>query len=150
MVGMKIREWSGAKMGEDSPPEAFPRRAGIIVSVLIALASQSAPGVSPQQAPPPLPQHQIVIPNRTLDIHELNELAQKDKRRRNLDAANAERKRIIDDEANRLLILARDLKAKLDRLGNDALTPTMIREAEVIQWLAGDMKEKMKLTVSTE
>jgi hypothetical protein len=91
-----------------------------------------------------------VIPNRTLDPHELKELEVKNRNRRNLDAANAARKRVIDDETNKLLILARDLKAKTDRIGGGALTPTMVREAEVIEVLAKDVKEEMKLTVSAE
>lgn len=92
----------------------------------------------------------IVIPNRSLDPHELRDLEQKNLKRRNLEAANAARKRVIDDETNKLLILARDLKAKTESLGNGALTPTMVREAEVIQFLANDVKEEMKLTVGAD
>jgi hypothetical protein len=90
----------------------------------------------------------IIIPNRTLDTHELNALAEKNARKRNFDAANAERKRVIDDETSKLVILARDLKAKTDNIGNAPLTPVMVREAEVIEFLANDVKEKMKLTVN--
>ena len=103
-----------------------------------------------QQGAAPIQPRPIVIPNRTLDSHELNELEQRNAKRRNLDAANAERKRVIDDETNKLLTLARDLKVKTDSLGNGTLTPTMMREAEVIEILANDVKEKMKLTVSAD
>ncbi len=51
-------------------------------------------------------QRVIVIPNRTLDTHELNELAEKNAKKKKFEAANAERKRVIDDETNKLLILA--------------------------------------------
>jgi hypothetical protein len=61
-----------------------------------------------------------------------------------------ERKRVIDDETNKLLILARDLKMKTDNLGSAPLTRTMVREAEVIELLANDVKKKMKLTVSAD
>ena len=112
----------------------------------------SSPGFagSPPQGPTQVQPRPIVIPNRTLDPHELKELELKNSKRRNLDAANAARKRVIDDETNKLLILARDLKAKADRIGSGALTTTMVREAEVIEVLAKDVQEEMKLTVSAE
>jgi hypothetical protein len=91
-----------------------------------------------------------VIPNRTLDPQEMNDLERKNARRRNLNAANAARKRVIDDETTKLLILARDLKAKTDSLGNGTLTPTMVREAEVIEILAKDVKAEMNLIVSAD
>ena len=103
-----------------------------------------------QQGAAQVPPQPIVIPNRKLDTHELNELAEKNARKKNFDAANAERKRVIDDETNKLLILARDLKAKTDNIGNAPLTPMMVREAEVIQFLANDVKEKMRLTVNSD
>ena len=91
-----------------------------------------------------------MIPNRTLDPQEMNDLERKNARRRNLNAANAARKRVIDDETTKLLILARDLKAKTDSLGNGTLTPTMVREAEVIEILAKDVKAEMNLIVSAD
>ena len=97
-----------------------------------------------------VPSRPIVIPNRTLDTHELNQLAENNARKKNYAAANAERKRLIDDETNKLLILARDLKTKTDNLGSAPLTKTMVREAEVIQLLANDVKEKMKLTIKAD
>ena len=48
------------------------------------------------------------------------------------------------------LILARDLKAKVDSLGKDRPSPIMQREAAVIEFLAKDIKEKMKLTVNPD
>ena len=103
-----------------------------------------------QQGAAPVHPTPIVIPNRTLDSHELNDLDREERKKEESDAANAERKRVIDDETNKLLILARDLKAKTDNLGSGPLTPTMVREAEVIEILANDVKEKMKLTVSAD
>ncbi|HEY2468073.1 MAG TPA: hypothetical protein VGI45_09545 [Terracidiphilus sp.] len=101
-----------------------------------------------QQGSAPANPRPIVIPNRTLDSHELNDLAEKNVRKKNFEAANEARKRAIEDEANKLLILARDLKAKTDNLGSGPLPPLLVREAEVIEILANDVKEKMKLTVN--
>jgi hypothetical protein len=114
----------------------------------IVFAALPAFAVDGQQGAAQVPPRPIVIPNRTLDSHELKDLAEKNARKKNFDAANAERKRVIDEETDKLLILARDLKAKTDN--NAPLTPTMVREAEVIQFLANDVKEKMKLTVSSD
>jgi hypothetical protein len=111
---------------------------------LLAFPALAANGQAGGQVTP----RPIVIPNRTLDTHELNALAEKNAKKRNFDAANAERKRVIDDETSKLVILARDLKAKTDYVGNAPLTPVMVREAEVIEFLANDVKEKMKLTVN--
>ena len=112
---------------------------------LFAVPALAANG---QQAGAQATPRPIVIPNRTLDTHELNALAEKNAKKRNFDAANAERKRVIDDETSKLVILARDLKAKTDYMGNAPLTPVMVREAEVIEFLANDVKEKMRLTVN--
>ena len=121
----------------------------LVAGVLVLISFRAFAG-TPQQGASQVQPRPIVIPNRTLDSHELNELEQRNAKRRNLDAANAERKRVIDDETIKLLILARDLKAKTDNLGNGLLTPTMVRAAEVIEMLANDVKEKMKLIVSAD
>jgi len=119
--------------------------AGLIAVACLATGDGYGQQVAAQAIPRP-----IVIPNRTLDSHELKELAEKNERKKNYEAANVERKRVIDDETSKLLILARDLKMKTDNLGSAPLTATMVREAEVIELLASDVKEKMKLTVNTD
>jgi hypothetical protein len=119
--------------------------AGLIAMACFGVCEADGQQGAAQATPRP-----IVIPNRTLDSHDLNDLAEKNVRKRNYEAANLERKRVIDDETNKLLILARDLKMKTDNLGTSPLTATMIREAEVIELLANDVKEKMKLTVNTD
>lgn len=98
----------------------------------------------------PIPNRPIVIPNRTLDPTEMKELNDKNSRKKSFDAANAARKQLIDDETRKLLILARDLKAKTENLGSGPLPPMLLREAEVIELLATDVKEKMKLTVNAD
>jgi hypothetical protein len=139
-------EQPGASSGK--PASGLKRWALIFAGGCIVFAALPAFAADGQQGSAQVAPRPIVIPNRTLDSHELKDLAEKNARKKNFDAANAERKRVIDDETNKLLILARDLKAKTDN--NAPLTPTMAREAEVIQFLANDVKEKMKLTVSSD
>jgi hypothetical protein len=117
---------------------------------LVAAAGVSVVAVYGQQGVAEGTPRPIVIPNRSLDTHELKELAEKNERKRNFDAANAARKLQIDDETNRLLILARDLKEKTDKMGSGRLPAQLVREAEVIELLANDVKQKMKLTVTVD
>jgi hypothetical protein len=62
-------------------------------------------------------------------------------------AANAERKKQIADDSARLLKLATDLKAEVDKTTKDTLSLSVIRKADEIERLAHNVKEKMKLTV---
>ncbi len=65
----------------------------------------------------------------------------------NYTAANAERKRQIADDSVKLLKLATDLKAEVDKTNKDTLSLNVIRKADEIERLAHSVKEKMKLTV---
>jgi hypothetical protein len=67
----------------------------------------------------------------------------------NFDAANALRLRQIADEALQLLVLARDLKSQMEKMGDRPLPSKLLREAEVIEILARDVQTKMTLTVGT-
>jgi hypothetical protein len=65
----------------------------------------------------------------------------------NFDAANALRQRQIVEETVKLLILARDLKSQMDKVGEQPLPAMLLREAEVIEILARDVEAKMTLTI---
>lgn len=123
------------------------RKGALVAGCLAAAALSFAPGHG-QQSSSPQVQRPIVIFNRDPDVHDYNDMAKKNARKRNYDAANEARKIQIDDEANKLLILARDLKAKTDKLESGALPQQLVREAEVIEFLANDVKQKMRLTVT--
>jgi hypothetical protein len=68
-------------------------------------------------------------------------------KKQNYDAANLERKRQLTDDSARLLKLASDLKAEVDKTSKDTLSLAVIRKADEIERLAHSVKEKMKLTV---
>jgi hypothetical protein len=123
------------------------RNLALVAGYALLFGSCAVAREGQQGATNPLPNRPIVIPNRSLSPDEMKELADKNSRRRNFNAANAARKLLIDEEATRLLILARDLKAKTATMGSDPPSPVMLREAAVIEFLANDVKEKMKLTV---
>jgi hypothetical protein len=102
-----------------------------------------------QQGPPPRTPKPILLPeaNRPPDKNDLMVMKQQNLKNQSFEAANAERKRQMDDESTKLLLLAKDLKEQTDKLGDSPLTPRAVREAEVIEILARDLKDKMKLTV---
>jgi hypothetical protein len=134
--------------------ERFPRlriACGIPLSLgYVALFALSAAAADGQQGAAQVTPHPIVIPNRSLDSHDLNDMAERNARKRNFEAANIARKLLIDDETNRLLILARDMKKRTDQLGENPLPPVLMKEAAIIEFLANDVKQKMKLTVNVE
>jgi hypothetical protein len=65
---------------------------------------------------------------------------------RTFNAANAERRKQIADDSARLLALATDLKAEVDKSSKDTLSLPVVRKAEEIEKLAHAVKEKMKQT----
>jgi len=67
-------------------------------------------------------------------------------RQQNLEAASAERKKQIADDSAKLLKLATELKAEVDKTTKDELSLSVIRKAGEIEKLAHNVKEKMKLT----
>ncbi len=101
-----------------------------------------------QQPKPPGPDS-IILPeaNRPPDANARMRMDEKRAKQKNFDAANALRTRQIDDDAAKLLILARDLKAQMDKVGNNPLPDRILREAEVIELLARDVQNRMTLTV---
>lgn len=104
---------------------------------------------SSSQAPPQVPPHPILLPqaNRLPDVNDQMVMKQQLAKKQNFDAANALRTQQIEDETTKLLILAKDMKSQMDKLGDQPLPEKVIREAEVIEILAHDVQAKMTLTV---
>jgi hypothetical protein len=111
---------------------------------LIGFAATAA-----QQAPSPNPEKPIILPeaNRLPDANQQMEMREQQSKQQNYAAANAERKKQIADDSTRLLKLATDLKAEVDKTSKDTLSLSVIRKADEIERLAHNVKEKMKLTV---
>lgn len=61
--------------------------------------------------------------------------------------ANTERKRQIADDSAKLLKLAGDLKAEVDKSSQDTLSVRVIRKADEIEKLAHSVRDKMKVTM---
>lgn len=85
--------------------------------------------------------------NWTPDANDQMRMSEQQAKQRNFAAANAERKRQIADDSARLLKLATDLKAEVDKTTKDTLSLNVIRKADEMERLAHSVKEKMKLAV---
>lgn len=64
--------------------------------------------------------------------------------------ANEERRKQIVDDSSRLLKLAAELKAEVERTGKDMLSLDVIRKADDIERLAHGVKQKMKLIAAAD
>ncbi len=85
--------------------------------------------------------------SRPLDANQIMNMRDQQNKKVNVDAANAERKKQIADDSAKLLKLATDLKAEVDKTSKDTLSLGVIRKAEEIEKLAHSVKEKMKLSM---
>jgi hypothetical protein len=119
-----------------------------ILAPIAAYAQNSGTSQTPLTSPPPRPTT-ILLPdaNRPPDANAQMEMREQQNKTQNFAAANAERKKQIADDSTRLLKLASDLKAAVDKTSKDTLSLDIIRKADEIERLAHSVKEKMKLTV---
>ena len=122
-------------------------RAGAWVAILItawcpAQDPSRPPGFWPDKATAPNPA------NPQPDAH--MQLARELKRAQTqrYAAANAERKRQLEQDSALLLQLAAELDAEMEKAGNGAPPSSAVRKAESIEKLAHTVKEKMKLTAA--
>jgi hypothetical protein len=117
----------------------------ILISALTAMAQNpTAPGgaLRMDRVDQETPVNQAPDPNTQMLMHS------QQSNRRNYAAANAERRKQIAEDSARLLKLATDLKAEVDKTTKDTLSLNVIRKADDIENLAHSVKEKMKLTVA--
>jgi hypothetical protein len=125
------------------------RLAGLLALALVAgLACRAQ---SNQASAPPgegLRTDKINLPNAVNQPPDANaqmEMREGQTKPENYAAANTERRRQIADDTARLLKLAAQLKAEVDKTNKNTLSLNVIREAEDIERLAHSVKEKMKL-----
>jgi hypothetical protein len=101
------------------------------------------------QSQNPNPNQPIPGPDasRMPDANDRMAMHDQQNKKANIEAANVERKKQIADDSAKLLKLATDLKAEVDKTSKDTLSLGVIRKAEEIEKLAHNVKEKMKLTM---
>jgi len=85
--------------------------------------------------------------NRLPDANDQMRARNQQSKQQEFEAANAERRKQIAEDSTKLVKLASDLNAELDKTAKDTLPLKAIRKAEQIEKLAHGVQEKMKLTV---
>lgn len=126
----------------------FSHRRAMIVAFLAILTTLASAAQNGGQNP----DKSIHDPSLTAlpDANTQMQMREKKNKDQNFAAANTERKKQITDDSAKLLQLATDLKAEVDKTTKDTLSLAVIRKADEIERLAHNVKEKMKLTVGTE
>ena len=133
-------------MGKATQPIHLPKRmattvlaAGLLFFAITPIASDGMGQNTYPHLPPEL--------NRIPDSNQANEINDQQKKKDNFEAANAERKKEIASDTTKLLKLATELKAEVDKTNKDTLNLKVVRKADEIEKLAHSVKEKMQLTV---
>ena len=85
--------------------------------------------------------------NRLPDQNDVSRMRQEQTRELNFATANALRQKQVAEDSAKLLNLATDLKAELDKSGNGTLSASALRKANAIEKLARNIKQRMTLTV---
>jgi hypothetical protein len=83
--------------------------------------------------------------NRVPDANDRDKMQQQQSDEARIEAANAERKKQICADSDRLLKMAADLKDELDKTSKDTVSVDTIHKIDAIQKLAKDMKDKLRL-----
>jgi hypothetical protein len=114
--------------------------AGLAAAVLVHVAGAGQTQRDPGFRYPP-------SVTRIPDANAQSDINAQKSQQQSFEAANLERKKQIADDSAKLLKLATELKAEVDKTSKDTLSLNVIRKADEIEKLAHDVKEKMKLSI---
>ncbi len=92
----------------------------------------------------------VTAVNKRPDANQLSEINRQRVQLQRFDAANAERKRQLNQDSARLLQIAEELNADLASVSDTGLPGAASTKAEMIEQLAHAVKEKMKLTLAAQ
>lgn len=96
----------------------------------------------------PMQQNGTYVPNavnRMPDANDRDKMQQQQSDADRIEAANAERRKQICADSDKLLKMATDLKDDLDKTSKDTLSIETIHKIDAIQKLTKDMKDKLRL-----
>jgi hypothetical protein len=131
------------------PKALTPLRLSFCSAMILvaALTCAAQPGSTPGGA---LRIDRAVLPtpiNQPPDVNTQMEMHDQHGKQQSFAAANAERRRQISQDSEKLLRLAADLNADVSRKISCPLPPNLIRKIDELEKLAHIVKEKMKLSV---
>jgi hypothetical protein len=132
---------------EKSRSAIFLRRSCACMAMMAALAGTAQNSLPPGGALRTDKAYEPTPLNQAPDANAQMELRNQQASQQSFAAANSERRKQIADDSARLLKLATDLKAEVDKTTKDTLSLNVIRKADEIEKLAHGVKEKMKLTM---
>jgi hypothetical protein len=131
----------------------------ILFAASVTVYSQSSNSQAPQTpSPNPPPKPSGVSPPGANPVPEAKpapdangqpEARDNETKQQTSAVSDAERKKQIADDSAKLLKLATDLKAEVDKTSKDTLSVNVIRKADEIEKLAHSVKEKMKPAAGT-
>jgi hypothetical protein len=123
----------------------------VLFAYLAAAAqTQTIPGGSPRGGSQTIDKADDPTPiNQPPDAIAQMKMNEQQPKQQDYAQANAERKKQIAEDCVKLLKLAADLKAEVDKTNKDTLSLAVIRKADEIERLAHSVKEKMKLIVGS-
>jgi|ERR1700733_1629423 len=127
-------------LGSRAPGKMTPRVCFLAALAVITISPVAGLGLL-QNSYPHLPPEL----NRVPDSNQANDINSQRAEKQGLETADAERKRQIDNDTSKLLKLATDLKAEVNKTSKDTLSINVIRKAEQIEKLAHRVEETMKL-----
>jgi hypothetical protein len=147
--------FKSSRGSESEQPGAWAcKRTWILPTTLAGLVILGAVTVlsfaqTPAPQLPSRPPHPLLLPeaNRLPDANEQMEMREQKSKRRNFDAANAERLRQMTQATEMLETMAIALKAEIDNTDSTQLSQNAVHKAETIEKLAQLIKDRMKLTV---
>ncbi len=146
---MQFRKNHDCPGAESGAPASWRSRWHHCGLILVCFAAMAALTAAAQNGQPLTPDKSIHDPVLTAppDANAQMQMRDQQVKQKNYEAANAERKKQIAEDSEKLLKLATDLKAEVDKTTKDTLSLSVIRKADEIERLAHNLKQKMKLTV---
>jgi hypothetical protein len=128
-------------------PNRIAVRTLIAVGVFLTISfSSSVSEVQTSTGTPfPSPNNSVGLPQSPFPdpFHGMDEISQRQFQLR-LKELNLQRQKQLTSDSVKLLALANELKADVDKGGSDAPTPEQARKAEQIEKLARSVRDKMK------
>ena len=123
-----------------------PRHTSAIYAAVVT--ALLVPGPTPVAGKAPIQQTGSYIPsavNRMPDPNDRDKMQQQQTNENLIETANAQRKKEISADSEKLLKLAADLKDELDKTNKDTLSMSTIHKIDAIDKVVHDLKNKMKL-----
>ena len=144
---LRIKQNGNSKNAPVNLRQARPFFRAGLVACIVLFATLPASYMLRSQAPNPSQPIPGPEASRPPDANAIMMMHDQQQKKGNVNAANDERKLQIADDSAKLLKLATDLKAEVDKTNKDTLSVGVIRKADEIEKLAHAVKEKMKLTM---